>query len=321
MRADRSINQGGEVDRRGLLRCGAWAGAGVLWTLGGGVPTSALLGEAQAATGAGGHVAGLSFVQISDTHIGFNKPANPDPAATLQAAIAKIKALPAKPAFVVHTGDITHLSKPEQFDAAQKMLQELDLPIHVIPGEHDTQDENNGKLFLERFGKGTRGDGWYSFDAHGAHFIALVNVVHLQPGGFGGLGPDQIAWITDDVAHLRSSTPIIVLAHMPLWTVYEQWGWGTQDADAALAPLKRFGSVTVLNGHIHQVQQKVEGNMTFYTARSTAYPQPAPGAAPSPGPLTVPAEQLRSFLGLRDIKVVRTGAPLAITDSALASPT
>ena len=302
-----------EVDRRGLLKCGAWAGAGVLWTMRGGVAAGSLLGaEAFGAT------RDLTFVQISDSHIGFHRPENPDTSATLRQTIAKIRALPRRPDFVLHTGDITHLSTPEQFDNAQQMLREIGLPIHFVPGEHDTQDEHNGREYLNRFGSGARGDGWYSFDAAGVHFIALVNVVHLNPGGLGGLGEEQIAWIGDDVAHLRSSTPIVVFAHMPMWSLYPQWGWGTADAEAALAPLARFGSVTVLNGHVHQVQQHVEGAITFHTAHATAYPQPAPGAAPSPGPMLVPSDQLPSFLGMRTLNVRAGRGPLAITETSLA---
>lgn len=306
--------QTGEIDRRGLLKCGAWAGAGVLWTVRGGIAASSLLGaEVSAAV-----TRDLSFVQISDSHIGFHRPENPDVAATLRQTIAKIRALPRQPDFVVHTGDITHLSTPQQFDDAQQILSDLRAPIHFVPGEHDTQDPGNGREFLNRFGAHTRGDGWYSFDQAGVHFMALVNVVHLNPGGFGGLGPEQIAWIRDDVAHLRSSTPIVVFAHMPMWSLYPQWGWGTQDADAALEPLRRFGSVTVLNGHVHQIQQHVEGNIRFHTAHPTAYPQPAPGSAPSPGPMLVSAEQLPSFLGLRRLAVRRGAGPLAITETTLA---
>jgi 3',5'-cyclic AMP phosphodiesterase CpdA len=306
--------QTGEIDRRGLLKCGAWAGAGVLWSMRGGVAAGSLFGaEASAAV-----TRDLTFVQISDSHIGFHRPENPDTSATLRQTIAKIRALPRRPDFVLHTGDITHLSTPEQFDNAQQMLRELSLPIHFVPGEHDTQDEHNGREFLNRFGAHTRGDGWYSFDHSGVHFMALVNVVHLNQGGFGGLGEEQIAWIRDDVAHLRSSTPIVVFAHMPMWSLYPQWGWGTQDAEAALEPLARFGSVTVLNGHVHQVQQHVEGNITFHTAHATAYPQPAPGGAASPGPMLVPSDQRPSFLGMRTLSVRRGRGPLAITETTLA---
>ena len=305
-----------ETDRRGFLKCAAWAGAGLLWTVRGGIPQSLLMSAANAAErGAPGP---LTFVQISDTHIGFSKPANPDPIATLRSAIAEIKALPMPPAFILHTGDISHLSKDSEFDDAREILSEIGLPIHFVPGEHDTQDEGNGKAYLQRFGRDTQGDGWYSFDAHGVHFIALVNVVRLQPGGLGSLGAEQIAWLRDNVAQLRSSTPIVVLTHMPLWSIYPEWGWGTADSAQALKLLKRFGSVTVLNGHIHQIQQKVEGHMTFHTARSTAFPQPAPGAANAPGPLLVPAEQLRSMLGLTTVQQRASHGPLALTDSVLA---
>jgi Icc protein len=309
-----------ELDRRGFLKCAAWAGTGLLWTVGAGVPQSLLMSAANATERSAqrSNKNQLCFAQISDSHIGFSKPANPDPIATLRDAIAEIKALPIQPAFVLHTGDITHLSKDSEFDDAQQVLSEIGLPIHFVPGEHDTQDEGNGKAYLSRFGQGTQGDGWYSFDVNGVHFIALINVVRLQPGGFGSLGAEQIAWLKDNVAHLHSSTPIVVFTHMPLWSIYPEWGWGTADSAAALSVLNRFGSVTVLNGHIHQIQQKIEGHMTFHTARSTAFPQPAPGAANSPGPMLVPAEQLKTMLGITTVQQHVSHGPLALTDSVLA---
>jgi 3',5'-cyclic AMP phosphodiesterase CpdA len=307
-------SEGLEVDRRGALECMIWAGTGVLWALSGGVPKSVgLLGEALAA-----EASGFTFLQISDSHIGFNKPANPDALGTLREAIAKVKAVKSKPAFMIHTGDITHLSKPDEFDSAAKLIGEANLDVHYVPGEHDFIDEGLGKLYLERYGKGTKGQSWYSFDDHGVHFIGLNNVVDLKAGGLGRLGPDQLAWLADDIKGKSSSTPIVVFAHIPLWTVYADWGWGTDDGLQALDMLKRFGSVTVLNGHIHQIVQKVEGNMTFHTARSTAFPQPAPGTAPSPGPMTVPAEQLRSMLGITSVDVRFGNKPLAVTDTTLA---
>jgi Icc protein len=302
--------------RRETMKCMAWAGAGVLWTVSGGVASSILATGAEARP----RVAGaLDFVQISDTHIGFDKVANPDTLGTLREAIARIKALPVRPAFALHTGDITHLSKPDEFDTADQMLKDLNVPIFYTPGEHDTQDEGQGKLYLERYGKGTWGTGWRSFDAAGVHFIGLVNVVDLNPDGRGRLGDEQIQWLTKDVASLSASTPIVVYAHMPLFDVYAPWGWGTSDAEAALAPLRRFGSVTILNGHIHQVISKTEGNLTFHTARSTAFPQAAAGAPGfSPGPLKVPADQLRSVLGIRQVDRLRGHGPLAIVDQTLA---
>ena len=307
-------SEGLEVDRRGALECMIWAGTGVLWALSGGVPKSVgLLGEALAA-----EASGFTFLQISDSHIGFNKPANPDALGTLREAIAKVKAVKSKPAFMIHTGDITHLSKPDEFDNAAQLIGEAGLNVHYVPGEHDFVDEGQGKLYLERYGKSTKGQGWYSFDDHGVHFIGLNNIVDLKAGGLGRLGPEQLAWLADDVKGKSNSTPIVVFAHIPLWTVYADWGWGTDDGLQALDMLKRFGSVTVLNGHIHQIVQKVEGNMTFHTARSTAFPQPAPGTAPSPGPMTVPADQLRSVLGITSVDVRMGDKPLAVTDTTLA---
>ena len=300
------------ASRRSVLKCMTWAGAGVLWTVAGGVPRSlGIIGEAQAQT-----AGGLTFLQISDSHIGFDKPANPNATATLEEAIAKVKALPTKPAFMLHTGDITHLSKPKEFDDADKVISTSGLDVHYVPGEHDIIDEEV-KLYRERYGKNAKGAGWYSFDQDGVHFVGLVNVVNLKAGGLGALGDEQLAWLADDLKGKAASTPIVVFAHIPLWVVYEQWGWGTQDGARALELLKKFGSVTVLNGHIHQVMQKVEGNVTFHTARSTAFPQPAPGTAPSPGPMKVADDKLRTLLGVASINFKPGDQRLAIIDTPL----
>ena len=258
------------VSRRHALECMIWAGTGVLWTVSGGVPKSlSLLDKAAAATAA----SSFTFLQISDSHVGFDKQPNPNALGTLQEAVDKIKALPNKPAFMLHTGDITHLAKPAQFDNASQVIGSAGLDVHCVPGEHDILDEEPGKAFMERYGKQAKGSGWYSFDQNGVHFIALVNVMNLKAGSLGVLGPEQLAWLADDVKGLAASTPIVVFAHIPLWTISKDWGWGTDDAEQALSLLKRFGSVTVLNGHIHQLMQKVEGKVSFYTARSTAFPQ------------------------------------------------
>ncbi|ARN82843.1 metallophosphoesterase family protein [Methylocystis bryophila] len=307
-----SNQKGNGVDRRHALECMAWGGTGLVWTLSGGVPGAKLVGGAQAAA------AGFSFVQISDSHVGFDKPANPNALGTLEEAIAKIGALPTKPAFMIHTGDITHLSKPQQFDDAEQRIARAKLDVHYVPGEHDIIDENNGQAFLDRYGKGSKGKGWFSFDHGGAHFVGLNNVFDLKAGGMGNLGAEQLAWLADDLRGKLASTPVVVFAHVPLWTIAPEWGWGTQDAAEALKLLARFGSVTVLNGHIHQLMQKVEGNVTFHTARSTAFPQPAPGTAPSPGPKLVPAGELHSLLGVTNVALKRGQASLAIVDSSLA---
>ena len=298
--------------RRGLLKCMAWSGAGVVWTMGGGVASSALAGEATTAS------APFTFVQISDSHIGFKKAANPDPVATLREAVAKIRNLPVKPQFVLHTGDITHLATPEQFDTAQSVLSELGVPVRFVPGEHDILNGVDPRPYLDRFGAGTTGDGWYSFDAGGAHFIGLNTVLHLADRGMGSLGDDQLGWLKRDLAGLPASTPIVVFSHFPMWALYPDWGWDTSDGAAAMALLRRFGSVTVLNGHIHQIQQKIEGNVTFHTARSTAFPQPPPGEGAGPGPLAVPPELLRSFIGLTSVTRRVGRADLALIDATVA---
>ncbi len=304
------------LTRRHALECMVWVGTGVLWTVSGGVPTSMLIGEAAAAEASAG---ALSFLQISDSHVGFDKPANPDALGTLKEAIGLVKELPAKPAaFMIHTGDISHLSKVGQFDDADQVIGGAGLKVHYVPGEHDMIDEGNGKLYLDRYGKGSKGAGWYSFDDHGVHFIGLVNVVDLKAGGMGNLGAEQLAWLADDLKGRSASTPIVVFAHIPLWALYPTWGWGTADAEQALALLRRFGSVTVLNGHIHQLVQKVEGSVTFHTARSTAFPQPAPGSAPSPGPMVVAADKLRTMLGVTQVAINQGSKPLAIIDTPLA---
>ncbi len=309
---------GDGIDRRGFLKCMAWVGTGAFCVIQGGVLHSYSLSEI-ARHGWPKMDGELAFVQISDSHIGFDKPANPDVVATLQAAIDKINALPVRPDFVLHTGDLTHLSKPSEFDTLAEALKGLKTgQVFYVPGEHDVLDDN-GQMYLDRYGKGTRGAGWQSFDYSGVHFAGLVNVVNLKAGGLGNLGQEQLEWLEDDLRGLATSTPVVVFAHIPLWAVYPDWGWGTDDGAQALSFLKRFGSVTVLNGHIHQILRKVEGNVTFHTAMSTAFPQPQPGAAPGPGPLKVPAEQLRSLLGITEVNSVRGRQPLAVTDSPLAS--
>jgi Icc protein len=297
--------------RRGFLECMAWAGTGVLWTMAGGVFSSRSLAAV------GGTPGGFSFVQISDTHIGFAKEPNPDPVATLRESIARIDALEPPPALLIHTGDLTHAQKAGAFDTVAEILKETRVGERFfVPGEHDVFADD-GREFRERFGAGTKGDGWRSFDWNGVHFVGLVNVLGFKSGGLGGLGAEQIAWLAKDVASLSASTPIVVYTHIPLWPVYPEWGWTTSDAPQALAALKRFGSVTVLNGHIHQVLQKVEGNVRFHTARSTAFPQPAPGTAPGPGPLKVPGDQVRHLLGVREVRYVQGTGPLAVIDTTL----
>ncbi len=304
------------IDRRGFLKCLAWAGTGVLWTMTDGVLRSQTLGRNSdpAGTAAG---ADLSFVQISDSHIGFNKEANKDVAETLRAAVARINTLPKAPSFMLHTGDLTHLAEAEEFDTLEQILKGCRVrDVFYVPGEHDVLNDN-GQQYRERFGKKAKGAGWYSFDQKGVHFVGLVNVMDIKEGGLGVLGRDQLEWLEDDLKAHSSSTPVVVFAHVPLWTIFPKWGWGTEDSAQALGYLKRFGSVTVLNGHIHQIIQKVEGNVTFHTAMSTAFPQPAPGMAAKPGPMKVPAERLRTVLGVTSVNFVAGNNTLAVVDSPL----
>ncbi len=311
------------IDRAGFIKCMAWAGTGVLWMMSGGALKAFGMSQLLDKT-TGGLKKGLllppadfSFVQISDSHIGFNKAANTDVTGTLQAAIAKINAMPVAPAFVLHTGDLSHLAQADEFDTLDQMLKTVKTEkIFFVPGEHDVLNDN-GKQYLDRYGKGTKGSGWYSFDAKGVHFIGLVNVVDMAEGGLGVLGEEQLRWLEGDLRDLSASTPIVVFAHIPLWAVYPQWGWGTSDSERALTLLRRFGSVSVLNGHIHQTMLKIEGNITFHTATSTAFPQPQPGAAAAPGPMKVPAEKLRGLLGLTDVHYIEHNHSLAITDTPL----
>ena len=299
----------GEIDRRGFLRCMQWAGAGLVWTFAGGVPTSRLLGAPAQ------NQEDFAFVQISDSHIGFDKAANPDVAGTFQVAVDKINRLTRQPDFVLHTGDLTHLAKAQEFDTLDQLLRGLrQKQAFFVPGEHDLLGDD-GKQYRELFGKGSVGKGWRSFDHKGVHFIGLNNSAQLE--GLGVIGEAQLTWLRDDVSGLKASTPIVIFAHIPLWAVYPEWGWATKDSAQALDLVKRFGSVTVLNGHIHQTLQKIEGNVTFYSAMSTAFPQPAPGSASAAGPLKVPAEQLRHVLGIRNVSFVVGSQHLAVTESNL----
>jgi Icc protein len=298
------------IDRRGFLQCMAWAGTGVAWSVSSGVVTSRAFGQnMKAAKGE------LHFVQISDSHIGFAKPANPDVAGTLKATIEKINGLPQEPDFIIHTGDLSHTSKAAEYDALDQIMKDAKpKQVFYVPGEHDTSVDD-GKLYLERFGKNTKGRGWYSFNHKDVHSVGLSNVAAQE--GLGKIGPEQLQWLQADLKAQPASRPVVVFAHIPLWSVYPEWGWGTEDSAEALSALKRFGSVTVLNGHIHQVMQKTEGNVMFHTAMSTAFPQATPAADHKPGPMKVDDAKLKSVLGITNVQSVAKGHSLAVVDSTL----
>jgi 3',5'-cyclic AMP phosphodiesterase CpdA len=246
------------LSRRNALKCMAYGGPGTLFALSGGVLTPIDLAMAASDKQPATKLGKPLFVQISDTHIGFNKDANPDVAGSLTQTIDIVNGMAEQPSLIIHTGDITHLSKPAEFDLAQQLFSRLrTTEMHTVPGEHDTTDPTVTEYF-HRFGKASDNKGYYSFDHAGVHFIGLINVLQFKPGGLGTLGADQLEWVAADLNRRSSSTPIVVFAHMPLWTIYEPWGWGTGDADQLMSQLRRFGSVTVLNGHIHQIVQKVE---------------------------------------------------------------
>ena len=301
------------MTRRQLIRHTAWFGAAVGFAVAGGEVISHVAGQAGAQ-----HVAAkptLRFAQISDSHLGFTGAPNPDVTATFGHAIDLVNNLGYTPDFVIHTGDLTHLSSPEQFDQAKQMMTGLKTPhVFTVPGEHDSIDDA-GQKYRNAFGAGSVGDGWYSQDIAGVHLIALVNTLNLRK--LGHLGADQLEFVKKDVARLSSDTPIIVFSHIPLFAMYPQWGWGTDDATQALSYLRRFSSVTCLNGHVHQLFSKTEDNVTFYSGTTTAYPLPRPGDGPAPKPVTLPAGKLRDALGIREVSYTRGAAALALKETTL----
>ncbi len=301
------------MTRRQLMRHSAWFGAAVVLSVAGGEVISHVAGSAGAA--ANQAQPALRFAQISDSHIGFTGPANPNVADTFNHAISQINGLGYTPDFVIHTGDLTHLATPAQFDQVKQMMTDLNTPhVFSVPGEHDSTDDA-GQKYRQAFGAGTRGDGWYSFDVAGVHLIGLVNTLNMNK--LGHLGTEQLEFIQKDVASLSSDTPIVVFSHIPLFAMYPDWGWGTDDAAQALSYLKRFSSVTCLNGHVHQLFSKTEGNVTFYSGTTTAYPLPAPGQGPAPKPLTLPAGKLHDALGIREVSYTKGQQALALKDQKL----
>ncbi|ORV81712.1 metallophosphoesterase [Mycobacterium interjectum] len=307
------MNDPNAMTRRQLIRHSAWFGAAVGFAVVGGEVISHVAGTASASHA--GARPTLRFAQVSDSHIGFAGAPNPDVAGTFGHAIDEINNLGYTPDFVIHTGDLTHLATPDQFDQVKQMMTKLRTPhIFTVPGEHDSVDDA-GQKYRSVFGAGTRGDGWYSFDIAGVHVIALVNTLNLKK--LGHLGTDQLAFVEKDVAGLSNDTPIIVFSHIPLFAMYPDWGWGTDDAGQALSYLSRFSSVTCLNGHVHQLFSKTEGNVTFYSGTTTAYPLPHPGDGPAPKPVTLPAGKLRDALGIREVNYTKGQTALALKETTL----
>ncbi len=284
----------------------AWTGAGILYVLG---AEGLVRAAASAAPGA------FSFVQISDSHIGYTGPANADVRGTLAQTVKDINAMPVQPTFVIHTGDVTHLSKATEFDDARSILSTLRAPLITIPGEHDVIGTEGPKRYAAAFGRrDAQGRGWSSWDQGGIHFVALINVGEGETMGI--LGDEQLAWLEKDLAARKSDTPIVVFGHVPLFAVAPEWGWTTGDGTKAIAMLRRFSAATVLNGHIHQIVEHTDGAIRFATARATAFPQAAPGTpGASPGPLKPAPGTLLDVLGYRTVEV---GAQAAWQDHSLA---
>ncbi len=307
------MNDPNAMTRRQLIRHSAWFGAAVGFAVVGGEVISHVAGTAAAERARDRPT--LRFAQVSDSHIGFSGPPNPDVAGTFGRAIDEVNNLGYTTDFVIHTGDLTHLSSPEQFDRVKQMMSKLRTPhVFTVPGEHDSVDDA-GQYYRSVFGAGTSGDGWYSFDIAGVHVIALVNTLNLKK--LGHLGTDQLAFVERDVAGLSNDTPIIVFSHIPLFAMYPDWGWGTDDAARTLSHLSRVSSITCLNGHVHQLFSKTEGNVTFYSGTTTAYPLPHPGDGPAPKPVTLPAGKLRDVLGIREVNYTKGQAALALKETTL----
>ena len=316
------------MSRRQLLRHTAWFGAAVVLTVTGGEVISHLGGTPQPASAAvAADPNALRFVQISGSHLGFHGPANTDVTGSFSRAIDQVNALGFRPEFVMHTGDLTHLSTPAQFDQVRQMRGGLrtgqvftvpgahDGQVFTVPGAHDSVDDH-GQKYRATFGTGTHGDGWYSFDVKIVHVIALLNTLALEK--LGHLGTDQLEFVRKDVAGLSSDTPIVVFSRIPLFAMYPAWGWGPDDATRALSYLRRFSSVTCLNHYLHPLFTKTEGNVTFYSATTTAYSLPHPRQGPGPIPVTLPAGQLGAALGICDVTYQTGQQALAIRDRALA---
>lgn len=305
------------MTRRQLMRHAGWFGGAVVLTVAGGEVISHVADSGDTtARAAAAPTGALRFVQVSDSHIGFQGPANTDVVGSFTEAIHRVNGLGYRPDFVMHSGDLTHLSTAGQFDQVRQMLAGLRTDrVFTVPGEHDSIGDA-GRAYRQAFGKGTLGDGWYSFDTHGVHFVALVNTLRLEK--LGHLGTEQIDFIRKDLAGLPSDTPVVVFSHIPLFAMYPRWGWSTDDALKVISLLRRFSSVTCLNGHVHQLFTKTEGNITFHSATTTAYPLPKPGQAPAPAPEVVPARQLKDALGIRTVGYRRGDRQLAIKDERLA---
>jgi len=285
------------IDRRKFLELAALGGGAVFAsTLARGAPTAA---------------DDFYFVQLSDSHWGFNGPAvNPDAKGTLPKAIAAVNALERQPDFVVFTGDLTHTTdNPVERRKRMAEFKEIVAGLRVrdvrfMPGEHDASLDN-GKAFIEGFGATH-----YTFDHKGVHFIALDNV--SDPAA--RIGDEQLAWLAADLAKQPKDARIVLFTHRPLFDLAPQWDWATRDGAKAVELLMPFQNVTVFYGHIHQENHHMTGHIPHHSAKSLIFPLPAPMSQPARAPIPWDAAQPYRGLGFREVDAEDSGRKLAIRE-------
>jgi len=274
-----------EINRREFLKLTGLGSVGVVFA-------SALPGMASAAA-----QDDFYFVQLSDSHWGFEGPPNPDAKVTLKKAVASVNSLEYQPDFVVFTGDLTHttdnpVERRKRMSEFKEIVSELKVKtVRFMPGEHDASLDN-GKAFKEFFGATH-----YTFDHKGVHFIALDNV--SDPRAL--IGDEQLAWLAADLKQQKNDAPIVVLTHRPLFDLVPQWDWATRDGAKAVELLMPYKNVTVFYGHIHQEHHHMTGHIAHHAAKGLMFPLPAPGSQPNRTPLPWnPAEPYKG-LGFRGI--------------------
>ena len=285
------------IDRRNFLKLAALGGGAVF--------ASRLAGAANTPYD------DFYFVQLSDTHWGFNGPkVNPDAQGTLPKAISAVNSLAEKPDFIVFTGDLTHttdnpIERRKRMGEFREIAAKLDVKeVRFMPGEHDASLDN-GKAFIEFFGPTH-----YTFDHKGVHFIALDNV--SDPAA--RIGEEQLAWLKDDLASQPKDARIVVLTHRPLFDLAPQWDWATRDGQAAVDLLMPFQNVTVFYGHIHQEHHKTTGHIAHHSAKSLIFPLPAPMSQPKREPVLWDAEHPYRGLGFREVEAEAAGTKYSINE-------
>jgi 3',5'-cyclic AMP phosphodiesterase CpdA len=292
------------MDRRDFLGLAAVGGGAVF--------ASALAGCASRAEAAmaGGENQDFYFVQLSDTHWGYQGPANPDAAVTLRKAVAAVNALAVPPEFIVFTGDLTHTTddpaeRRRRLAEFKSIVAGLKVKsVRFMPGEHDASLDR-GAAFREFFG-----ETHYTFDHKGVHFIAIDNV--SDPGA--KIGDEQLAWLAADLAARDRKAPLVVLTHRPLFDLAPKWDWATRDGAKAIDLLMPFENVTVFYGHIHQEHHQMTGHIAHHSAKSLIFPLPAPGSQPNRTPLPWDPAAPYKGLGFREVEAEDAGRRYAVTE-------